>query len=181
MINAVSAYRAWNSTFSRMRCEMGSGGGGGPSRADLQELEDIAKKTLREPDMETRRNVFISFAYDDLAEVNLLRGQAKNENSDIEFNDWSLREPFDSKRADYIRSGIEDRIRKSSATLVYVSENTASSKWVNWEINRSIELGKKVIAVHKGGAKPTQLCPAIKEHGIKVIPWTQDGINKALS
>jgi len=160
---------------------MGGGGGGGPSRGDLQKLEDIAKKTLREPEQEARRNVFISFAYEDLAEVNLLRGQAKNENSDIEFNDWSLREPFDSKRADYIRQGIEERIKQSSATLIYVSDNTASSKWVNWEINRSIELGKKVVAVYKGDAKPAKYCPAIKEHKIKVIPWTHKGISKALS
>jgi hypothetical protein len=160
---------------------MGGGGGGGPSRANLKGLEDIAKKTLREPEKGSRRNVFISFAYEDLAQVNLLRGQSKNENSDIEFNDWSLREPFDSKRADYIRKGIEGRISQSSATLVYISDKTASSKWVNWEINKSIELGKRVIAVYKKGAKPTKICPAIKAHGIKMIPWTHDGINKALS
>lgn len=159
---------------------MGGGGGGGPSRADLQKLEDIAKKSLRDSDNVSRRNVFISFAYEDLAQVNLLRGQARNEKSDIEFNDWSLREPFNSTRADYIRSGIEDRIRQSSATVVFVSDHTASSKWVNWEINKSVELGKKVIAVYAQGSKPTKQCEAIKKHGIKMIPWSHLGIKNAL-
>jgi len=41
--------------------------------------------------------------------VNLLRGQARNENSDLEFSDWSLSEPFDSKNAEYIKRGIRER------------------------------------------------------------------------
>lgn len=160
---------------------MGGGGGGGPSRNDLKRLEDIAKERLREGDSESRRNVFISFAYEDLADVNLLRGQAKSQSNDLEFNDWSLREPFDSKRADYIRAGITDRISKSSATVVYLSNATANSKWVNWEIEKSVELGKKVVGVYKKGSKPSRVCPAIKKHGIKMIPWTHAGLIKALS
>ena len=72
---------------------MGGSSGGGPSKSDLEKLEQLAKKTLREPEDSGRRNVFISFAHEDLAEVNLLRGQARNEDSNLEFNDWSLREP----------------------------------------------------------------------------------------
>ena len=150
---------------------MGGGGGGGPSAADLTRLEQMAKKTLRDSEEKPRRNVFISFAHEDKAEVDLLRGQAKNENNDLEFNDWSLREPFKSKRADYIRQGISERIKQSSMTLVYVSDNTASSEWVNWEIRKSLELGKKVIAVHKGDAPPSSLPFAVEEHRIKVVAW----------
>jgi len=54
--------------------------------------------------------VFLSFAHEDINEVNLLRGQAKDEGSAIEFNDWSVREPFDSRRADYIKQKIGERI-----------------------------------------------------------------------
>ncbi len=160
---------------------MGGSSGGGPSRSDLEKLEQLAKKTLREPQDSGRRNVFISFAHEDLAEVNLLRGQARNEDSNLEFNDWSLREPFDSKRADYIKQGIRERIKQSSATLVYVSEKTASSRWVDWEIRESIALGKKVVAVYKGEL-PRSLPPAVVEFKdqIKFTPWTHQGIAKAL-
>ena len=57
-------------------------------------------------------------------DVDFLRGQAKNKQSDLEFNDWSLREPFNSKRAEYIKQGIRDRIKKSSVTIVYISDKT---------------------------------------------------------
>jgi hypothetical protein len=160
---------------------MGGGGayGGGPSNEDLERLEEIAKKALREPEQSGRRSVFISFVNEDLAEVNLLRGQAKNENAPFEFNDWSLREPFESKRTDYIKRGIRERIRQSSTTLVYLSERTAGSKWVDWEIRESVALGKRVVAMYSG-AKPLRLPAAVSEFGIVVIPWTHDAIARAL-
>ena len=114
----------------------GSGGGRGLTLDEFKSLEQRAKKSLKGGDGGGKCNVFISFSSDDLDEVNLLRGQAKNENSDIEFNDWSLKEPFDSKKADYIERGIRERIRQCSVTVVYVSEKTANSKWVDWEIRR---------------------------------------------
>jgi hypothetical protein len=156
----------------------GGGGGRGPSMEDLKRLEELAKKKLQDAGS-GRRNVFISFALEDKALVELLRGQAKKEDSNLEFNDWSLREPFDSKRSDYIRQGIRERIRQSSVTLVYVSDHTADSKWVNWEIEESIKLGKKVVAVYSG-EKPKRVPAAISRNGVKLIPWTQDGIAQEL-
>ena len=160
---------------------MGGSGGGGPSRRDLSRLEELARQSLRESANSGKRNVFISFAYEDYDEVNLLRGQAKNENSQLEFNDWSLREPFDSARAEYIKQGVRERIAKSSVTMVYLSRHTAKSRWVDWEIRESLRLGKRVIAVYKGDSPPKVLPSAIAENKNKVrmTPWTHEGIAKA--
>lgn len=160
---------------------MGGGGGGhSPSRRDLDDLERIAREKLQQGAGEKTRNVFISFAYDDVQEVNLLRGQAKNEFSDIEFNDWSLKEPFNSERAEYIKQGISQKIKQSSVTIVYVSDNTANSEWVKWEIERSLELGKGVIAFHKGDSPPKKLPSILSKNNIKVQPWTHKGLNQAI-
>ena len=126
-----------------------------------------------------RRNVFISFTSEDKPLVELLRGQALKEDSTLDFNDWSLRAPFDSERSDYVREGIRERIRQSSVTLVYVSDHTATSKWVNWEVEESVKLGKKVVGIYQGEI-PRQLPPAIKKHGIRVIAWSHKGIAQAL-
>lgn len=40
------------------------------------------------------RNVFLSFVEEDLDLVNLFRGQVKNENNDLEFSDYSVKEPL---------------------------------------------------------------------------------------
>lgn len=147
----------------------GSSSSGGWSRlGDVRALEEKAKAALQGG----KRNVFISFATEDMDEVNLLRAHAKNENSGIEFNDHSVREPYDSERAEYIKRKIAERITRTSTTVVYLSENTAQSRWVEWEVKKSLEFGKKVVAVHPGnsfqGKTPTWL-----DANIKVIPWAR--------
>jgi hypothetical protein len=159
----------------------GSGGGGfglGPN--EVKNLEERVKATLQASAPSEKQNVFISFVEEDLNDVNLLRGQAKNEDSNLEFNDWSLREPFDSENAEYIKRGIRERIRQSSVTLVYVSEHTANSKWVDWEIRETLALGKGVIAVHKGDSPPSRLPEACYEFRIKLVPWKQKEIARAI-
>lgn len=161
---------------------MGGGGGGGRGLTleEKSRLELIAKEALTKGATEGKKNVFISFVAEDVNEVNLLRGQVKNEKSDLEFNDWSLREPFDSNKADYIKRGIRERIRQSSVTVVYVSEHTAASKWVDWEIRESIALGKGVIAMYKGDRPPARLPAAVLEHKVSVVPWNHEAIMRAI-
>jgi MTH538 TIR-like domain (DUF1863) len=149
----------------------GGGGSGGFTVPNLSALEKKAKEELRRGDT-GRRNVFLSFAYEDIDDINLLRGQVKNERSDIDFNDWSVAEPFNSERADYIKQKIGERIRQSSLTVIYLSDTAAASKWVDWEIRESRLQGKEIIAVHKGGTAPVVLPPAIDELGIEVVPWS---------
>ncbi len=127
-----------------------------------------------------KQNVFISFAAEDLNEVNLLRGQAKNENSDIEFNDWSLKSPFDSKNAEYIRRGIRERLRQTSVTIVFVSPAAAGSKWVNWEIEESLKLGKGVVGMYRGEKPPSKVPPALQQNKIRVVPWNHAELSAAI-
>jgi hypothetical protein len=161
---------------------MGGGGGGGSrglTPEETKKLSELVSQKISEA-VRPKRNVFISFAAEDLTEVNLLRGQAKNENSDIEFNDWSLKAPYDSKNADYIRNGIRDRISQCSVTIVYLSSEAAASRWVDWEIRESLRLGKGVIAMYKGDRPPTSLPTAVRENNIKIVQWNHDQLSAAI-
>jgi hypothetical protein len=147
---------------------MGGGGGGGSRNiGDLSRATDEVKKALSQQ----RRNVFVSFAYEDVDEVNLLRGQSKNDLLDIAFNDWSVSEPYDSKNAEYIQRQITERIKQSSLTVVFLSSATASSRWVEWEVRQTKALGKDVLAVHSGSKPPSGIPGWIAELGVKVVPW----------
>ena len=151
---------------------MGGGGGGSGSLGDISELEKRAKEILTRSET-GRRNVFISFAHEDRGVVEFLRGQAKNENIDLEFNDHSVKEPYNSERAEYIRLKLREHISRCSTTIVYLSAETAASEWVNWEVTKSIELGKRVIAIHSGQSPPQNVPGFIRDHRIKVVPWSQ--------
>lgn len=159
---------------------MGGGSGGGLFSSDIRSLEDKVKQRLAEAKGEVSRHVFISFDHEDLDEVNLLRGQVKNDKTDLQFDDHSVKEPFDSNNADYIKRNIREKIDRCSVTLVYLTEKTASSKWVNWEIEESLKRGKGVIGVYKGDTPPAQTPPAFRQNGCKAVKWGHAALTKAI-
>ena len=122
---------------------MGGGSGGGLLGSDVRKLEDKVRQRLAEAKADTSRHIFISFDHENLDEVNLLRGQAKNDKVDLQFDDHSVKEPYDSSNADYIKRQIREKIDRCSVTMVYLTDKSASSSWVNWEIEESIKRGKR--------------------------------------
>lgn len=148
---------------------MGGGATFTPISVSVDRLENIARREIRrERPTEPRRRVFISFRGEDKEPVDSFREQAKDENSDIDFIDFSLRVPFNSDDAEYIKRGIMERIKNSLVTVVFIGDTTHESKWVDWEIRESISLGKGVVAVNsKDGVKTPR---ALKENEITPIP-----------
>jgi hypothetical protein len=159
---------------------MGGGRGGGIPSSDLRQLEEKAKQALKSSPTDTSRHVFISFANEDLGEVNLFRGQAKSDKSDLQFDDFSVKEAFDSANADYIKRQIRERIDRCSVTVVYLSEHSATSKWVNWEIEESLKRGKGVIGVYKGDNPPEWLPLAFEKNGCKAVKWEHAALMQAI-
>lgn len=64
-------------------------------------------------------------------------------------------------------------IEKSSRTAVFLSDATAKSKWVGWEIDKSMEMGKHVLGVYPQDAKPTNLPEPITKNKIKCVSWLE--------
>lgn len=159
---------------------MGGGGGGDFPSSDVKSLEQKAKESLKAASADTSRHVFISFANEDKSEVNLLRAQAKNEKTDLQFDDYSVKEAFESKNADYIKRQIRDQIERTSVTVVYLSSSSAQSKWVDWEIQESLKMGKGVVGVHKGDKPPRDLPPAFKANKCKVVKWSHEKLSRAI-
>lgn len=149
------------------------GGGGSYGGSDeTDKLENIAREELQKPAPVERRKVFISFQHEDKQLVEFLRGQAKNENSKLDFIDMSLQVPFNSENAEYIRQGIRLRIKQCSVTTVMVTDKTHQSDWVNWEIRESIKLGKGVVVIDNRSNSSVPMPAAITENksNVKVVP-----------
>ncbi len=126
------------------------------------------------------RNVFLSFEAGDLTLVNLFRGQAKNKNNDLQFSDYSVKDAFDSTNADYIRREITKLINMVSVTVCLIGKNTHSSRWVNWEIGKSGELGKKLVGVRLHSSDEDIVPKALKDAKAKVLDWDIDAIVRAI-
>src|SRR5437870_12774200 len=90
---------------------------------------------------------FLSFVEEDLNLVNLFRSQARNQSNDLEFDDYSIKIPFDSNNAEYIGRGIVAQIRLATLTVCLYGPTTYQSGWVNWELRKTLELGKPLMGI----------------------------------
>jgi MTH538 TIR-like domain (DUF1863) len=103
---------------------------------------------------------FLSFVQEDLNLVNLFRGQEKNQNNDLDFADYSIKEPFNSVNADYIGRGILAQIKLSTLTICLYGPTTYQSEWVTWELSKTLELGKPIMGVSLYSDGRTRYHPA---------------------
>jgi hypothetical protein len=127
------------------------------------------------------KRVFLSFSHEDLDLVNLFRGQAKNRNSDLEFFDWSVKDPYESTNAVYIRSKIRERIRAAAVTVCLIGDETHGSKWVDWEIRASHEEYNDLIGIRLHSSAWRDVTPdALSELGAVVYDWDIDEIVRAI-
>ena len=90
---------------------------------------------------------FLSFVEEDLNLVNLFRGQAKLQDSELEFHDYSIKIPFDSTNAEYVGSGIAAQIKLATLTVCLYGPTTYESGWVNWELTKTLQLGKPLMGI----------------------------------
>ena len=116
-------------------------------------------------------NVFLSFAMEDKVLVDLFRGQARNSLLPIEFRDHSIKEPFDRAW----KTQFEEKIRKCSVTICLIGNRTYLSEAVNWEIRKSVELGKGLMAVYLTDLQP-RLPEALRQYSVNPVRWNPDKI-----
>ena len=121
------------------------------------------------------RNVFLSFAMEDQRLANAFRAQARNGGSNLEFRDYSVKEPFERAW----KTNVERLIRLCSATICLVGESTWTSEAVDWELRKADQLGKQLIAVRLA-PDVLRTPPAVRELGVTVVAWDIDAIMREL-
>jgi hypothetical protein len=98
--------------------------------------------------MANKKRVFISYDYDnDKHYKNLLLAWDANKQFDFYISDYSADVSINSKDATAIKSVLSRYINQGTIFLVILGKKTHKSAWVNWEINKALELGKKIVAV----------------------------------
>jgi len=95
-----------------------------------------------------KKKIFISYDYDnDKSYKNLLKAWDANGTFDFSFHDQSADISIDSKDATAIKRAISAKINNSTYFLCIIGEETRNSEWVKWEIEKAVDLGKKIVAV----------------------------------
>jgi len=81
------------------------------------------------------------------------------------------------KDEDYIKTQIlAPAIKWAGVFICYVSPQTKSSDWVNWE-----KQGKRIVGVWAHGEKECDLPDALKEYADAVVGWNGNSIIDAIN
>ncbi|MDA7984039.1 MAG: TIR domain-containing protein [Alphaproteobacteria bacterium] len=128
------------------------------------------------------KNVFISHAHEDDAELGKLKDLVARHG--LEIRDSSIRSenPNNASDEDYIKSGVlAPQIRWAGVTLVLVSREARNSSWVDWEINYANKLDKHIVGVYARGAGDDDIPPALDKYGDSMVPWDGKRIIDAIT
>lgn len=116
-------------------------------------------------------NIFLSFAMEHKNLVDRFRHQVKERSAILNLRDYSIKEPVEGAW----KAHAEQRIRASAATICLVGDCTWQSEPVNWEVRKSAELHKRVLAVYL--QPETRKVPAaLSEIGVTPMPWNINAI-----
>ena len=125
------------------------------------------------------RRVFFSFEYGDVSRAMVVRNswvtQGKESAGFIDAADF---EDIEGQGDTAIREWIDGQIEGTTVTVVLVGEKTCSSRWVKYEINKSIEKGNGLLGIDISKIEDLQgntseRCGKIPE-GYKFYLWNND-------
>lgn len=96
------------------------------------------------------RRTFFSFHYEkDIFRANVVRNSAKlKTNITPEFIDASLWEDAKLSGESALKRLISDALVGTTVTAVLIGSDTASRKWVNYEIEKSVEQGNGLFGIY---------------------------------
>lgn len=119
------------------------------------------------------RRVFLSYQHRDqgrAAGFDLLR---RAPNVKVEYSVRHLLQPVKSTDDAYIGSRIRAQMKGTSVTVVLIGKDTASSSWVekeiNWSTSKEPANGLLGIVIDRGAVVP----PSLRDSGAEIIDWTQ--------
>lgn len=103
------------------------------------------------------RKVFFSFKYEDVSRAMVVRNswvaQGKEAAGFIDAADF---EEVEGQGENAIRNWIDRQLNGTSVTVVLVGAKTCDSKWVKYEIEKSIEIGNGLLGIDISKIKDLQ-------------------------
>ena len=118
---------------------------------------------------------FISFEMEDKWARGFLVQHAKDKNNDIEFFDYSVKEPFDSKW----KAECAKRIALTKGTIVLIGPTTSKSDAVLWEIAETRRQGHYIFGIQIHSDKTHPIPAGLPSKN--VIRWAFDQIAEWLN
>lgn len=111
------------------------------------------------------KRIFVSFAMEDVRLRDLLRGQARNENSPFEYIDMSVKNPWDSKW----KTNCRTRIKGCDGVIAIITNNSKDAEGQLWEIKCAKEEGIPILGIYGYENHYWATLPA--SCAIRIVDW----------
>ena len=132
--------------------------------------------------MSKAKNVFVSHIHSDDAGLPDLLDLLKRHGIDAKNYSITSDKENNAKSPDYIKYEVlAPRINACSALVVYITPDTKSSDWVNWEIDFAYKQGKTIVGVWELGSKGCDVPEALEEFHHAIVGWHGDSIVDAIN
>lgn len=125
------------------------------------------------------RRVFFSFEYGDVSRAMVVRNSWVTQGKEAAgFIDAADFEELKKKGDTAIKNWIDNQLKGTSVTVVLVGKDTCSSRWVKYEIEKSIEIGNGLLGIDISKIKDlqgntTERCGEIPK-GYSFYLWNKD-------
>jgi len=126
------------------------------------------------------RKVFFSFKYEDVSRAMIVRNSwVVQGKTSVGFIDKADFEEVKKEGDKAIKTWIDNQLKGTSVTVVLVGDKTCKSKWVQYEIDASIERGNGIIAIDISKIKDlqgnqTKRCGWMVSKDYKKYLWNKD-------
>lgn len=128
------------------------------------------------------KDVFISHIHEDDEGLAKLKELVAKHGLQMRDSSITADKPNNAKDPDYIKREILTPHIKWAGTLaVYISEGTCESEWVEWEIEKAHELGKRIVGIWEYGAKDCEIPEALEKYGDAMVGWNGESIIDAIT
>lgn len=136
--------------------------------------------------MSNRKHVFISHHHADDDEVTKLTSLLQRSGHDIR-NSSIRAKPANRQRLEQglvsdrvIERLLRRKISWASTVVVLIGKHTHARSWVDWEIRKAHELGKRIVGVYARGGTEADIPPSLEDYASSIVGWNTDSIIAAI-
>lgn len=123
--------------------------------------------------------LFISHSWDHVDDLKNLKGLLEQQESfDVEFYEMAPENAINSDNSTYIKRCISARIGEADIVLGIAGIYASYSEWMQWELDKAKEKGKKIIGVVPWGQE--RISSIVAARADVVVRWNTKSIIEAI-
>jgi len=123
-------------------------------------------------------NLFISHAWKYDEHYKKIVGWLND--SKIDWKNYSVPEhdPLDAKNTTKLKQSLTSQIRPTSCVIILAGMYGAYSDWIEYEINESVRMGKKIIGVEPWGQE--KIPKIVSDNATVMVGWNSSSVVNAI-